>query len=193
MGLRGNAGEPGGGQGGLRFESYCSVVRRDLSTPDNKMPRSNSSRNQCTSEGLPQPVPALVVNSIDLARWRTAGPHSPVMALTFRPVNSHFAAEASRLDLRELHDRDTLDQIRTGMDQYAVLVFRDQPFSDPEQLAFAQRFDGTLHAKTGSRAIARNRFGNEALTDISNIGADGNILQANDRRREYSRRRSSAA
>jgi alpha-ketoglutarate-dependent 2,4-dichlorophenoxyacetate dioxygenase len=34
--------------------------------------------------------------------------------------------------------------------------------------------------------VAKNRFGNEALTDISNIGADGKILSADDRRREYS-------
>jgi alpha-ketoglutarate-dependent 2,4-dichlorophenoxyacetate dioxygenase len=107
------------------------------------------------------------------------------MALTFRPLNPHFAAEVSRLDLRGVRDRDTLDQIRAGMDQYAVLVFRDQPFSDQEQLAFAQRFDGTLHAKTGAAVLGKNRFGNEALTDISNVDEGGELLKSNDRRRMY--------
>jgi alpha-ketoglutarate-dependent 2,4-dichlorophenoxyacetate dioxygenase len=87
--------------------------------------------------------------------------------------------------LREAHNASALAQIRAGMDQYAVLVFRDQPFSDDEQLAFAQRFDGTLHAKTGAAVLAKNRFGNEALTDISNVDESGELLKSGDRRRMY--------
>ena len=71
------------------------------------------------------------------------------------------------------------------MDEFAVLVFRDQPFADAEQLAFAERLDGQLHQGTGSRVIAKSRFGNEALSDISNLDADGEIMQADDRRRQY--------
>jgi len=107
------------------------------------------------------------------------------MSLTFRQLTTHFAAEASPIDLRQVHDRATLDQIRAGMDRYAVLVFREQPLSDAEQLAFAERFDGTLHAKTGASVLGRNRFGNEALTDISNVDEDGALLKSNDRRRMY--------
>ena len=69
------------------------------------------------------------------------------------------------------------------MDKYAVLVFRDQDFTNDEQLDFAQRFDGTLHARTSSAAISGNRFGNEALADVSNVGADGKIRSADDRKR----------
>jgi len=71
------------------------------------------------------------------------------------------------------------------MDEYAVLVFRDQRFTDPEQLAFAERFDGKLHSKTGAAVLGRNRFGDEALTDISNVDETGAILSADDRRRAY--------
>src|SRR5437588_9134480 len=90
------------------------------------------------------------------------------MALSFRRLHPHFAAEVSAIDLRGVADRGTLDEIRAAMDEYAVLVFRDQPFADDEQLAFAKRFDGALHTKTGSAIVKKNRFGNEALTDISN-------------------------
>jgi alpha-ketoglutarate-dependent 2,4-dichlorophenoxyacetate dioxygenase len=107
------------------------------------------------------------------------------MALTFRRLHPHFVAEASSIDLRQAHDPGTLDAIRAGMDEYAVLVFRDQPFSDPEQLAFAERFDGVLHTNTGAAVLGRNRFGNEALTDISNLDEDGAILKSDDRRRMY--------
>ena len=107
------------------------------------------------------------------------------MAPTFRKLHPQFVAEASPLELRQVHDRDTLDAIRAGMDEYAVLIFRDQPFSDAEQLAFAQRFDGTLHTNTGAAVLGKNRFGNEALTDISNLDEDGAILKSDDRRRMY--------
>jgi alpha-ketoglutarate-dependent 2,4-dichlorophenoxyacetate dioxygenase len=97
-----------------------------------------------------------------------------------------FVGEASPIELRAVHDEATLAQIRAGMDQYAVLVFRDQAFTDSEHLAFAQRLDGQLHEGTGSRVITQNRFGNEALSDISNLDKDGEIMQADDRRRQYS-------
>ena len=107
------------------------------------------------------------------------------MALTYHPLHPNFAAEARGVDLRRAGDAATLAALRAGMDEHAVLVFRDQPLSDAEQIAFAQRFDGELHAKTGAAVLGRNRFGNEALTDISNVDADGALLQANDRRRAY--------
>ena len=108
------------------------------------------------------------------------------MALTFRRLHRHFVAEVGPVDLRRVHDRETLAEIRAGMDEHAVLVFRDQPFTDDEQLAFAQRLDGQLHAKTGSSVLYKNRLGNEALTDISNVGEDGELLRSDDRRRMYS-------
>ena len=105
------------------------------------------------------------------------------MPLTFNSLHPLFAAEVSLVDLRTVHDSATLDQIRGGMDQYGVLVFRSQPFKDAEQIDFAQRFDGTLHARTSTAVLTPNRFGNEALSDISNVGANGEILPPNDRRR----------
>jgi alpha-ketoglutarate-dependent 2,4-dichlorophenoxyacetate dioxygenase len=107
------------------------------------------------------------------------------VALTFHKLQAVFAAEAGSIDLQRVHDRSTLDAIRAGMDEFAVLVFRNQPFADEEQLAFAQRFDGTLHSNTGAAVLGKNRFGNEALTDISNLDEGGAILKSQDRRRVY--------
>ena len=105
------------------------------------------------------------------------------MTVTITPLTPGFAGEVGPIDLREVRDRETLEAIRAGMDKYAVLVFRDQDFTNDEQLDFAQRFDGTLHARTSSAAISGNRFGNEALADVSNVGADGKIREASDRKR----------
>ena len=107
------------------------------------------------------------------------------MPLAFRPLHPVFAAEAGPIDLRRVEDRTTLEEIRAGMDRYAVLVFRDQRLEGGEQLAFAERFDGRLHARTGAAVLGRNRFGNEALTDISNVDETGGLMSPEDRRRMY--------
>ena len=107
------------------------------------------------------------------------------MALTFRRLHPHFAAEVSPVDLRRVHDPETLAAIRGGMDEYAVLVFREQPFTDGEQLDFAQRLDGVLHTKLGISALQKNRLGNEALGDISNLDENGEIMKSDNRRRMY--------
>jgi alpha-ketoglutarate-dependent 2,4-dichlorophenoxyacetate dioxygenase len=108
------------------------------------------------------------------------------MTLTFQKLHSCFAAEVGPIELRRVYDADTLAGIRAGMDEYAVLVFRDQPFTDEDQLAFARRLDGELHTKTGARVLVKSRLGNEAVADISNLDEDGGIMKSDDRRRMYS-------
>jgi alpha-ketoglutarate-dependent 2,4-dichlorophenoxyacetate dioxygenase len=108
------------------------------------------------------------------------------MRITFRKLHPHISAEVSAVDLRTVRDRETLDAIRAGMDEHAVLVFHDQKFAGEEQLEFAERFDGALHRKTGISALGKNRFGDEALTDISNVDENGQIRKVEDRRRMYS-------
>ena len=103
--------------------------------------------------------------------------------LTFKPLHPTFMAQASPVDLRQVTDEASLHEIRQAMSRFGVLVFRDQHFDNNEQIEFAKRLDGELHAKTSSRVIAKNRFGNEALTDISNVGPQGQILATDDRRR----------
>jgi alpha-ketoglutarate-dependent 2,4-dichlorophenoxyacetate dioxygenase len=105
------------------------------------------------------------------------------MTLETHKLHPHFAAEVVNLDLRNVHDPVVLAELRAAMDTNAVLVFRRQLFNDDEQLQFAQRLDGVLHTKTSVAVLGKNRFGNEALTDVSNVGDKGEILAADDRRR----------
>ena len=108
------------------------------------------------------------------------------MSITFRKLHPVFAAEVSPIDLRKARDRRTLERIRAGMDEHAVLVFRNQTLTIQEQIDFAQRLDGHLHTKTGISALVKNRLGDVPVGDISNVGEDGKILPAEDRRRIYS-------
>ena len=107
------------------------------------------------------------------------------MTLRFHQLHPQFAAEASAVDLRAVRDDETLEQIRVGMDKHAVLVFRDQAFTSDEQLAFATRLDGEIHRKTGISVLQKSRFGDEALTDVSNVGSSGEVLAPDSRRRLY--------
>ena len=47
------------------------------------------------------------------------------MTVTITPLTPVFAGEVGAIDLRQVHDRQSLEAIRAGMDEYAVLVFRD--------------------------------------------------------------------
>jgi alpha-ketoglutarate-dependent 2,4-dichlorophenoxyacetate dioxygenase len=92
----------------------------------------------------------------------------------------------SGIDLRVANDATTLEEIRTLLDRYAVLVFREQPFEDEEQIAFAQRLDGELVTKVGRSVIDHaRRLKHDALTDISNLDENDAIIDRADRRRMY--------
>ena len=107
--------------------------------------------------------------------------------LQARPLHPLFAGELNGVDVRALDERG-LDELRALMDRYAVLVFREQPFTDDEQAAFAGRLGGgQLVTKVGRSVIDPNkRLKHEALTDISNLDEKNEIMDRADRRRMYS-------
>ena len=108
------------------------------------------------------------------------------MALKIRRLHPTAGGEVTgTIDLNRVTGEAELAAIRAAMDEYAVLVFHDQPFDNDGQTAFAQRLDGELHTKTGTAALQPNRFKNEAISDISNVDAEGQLLDANDRRRLF--------
>jgi alpha-ketoglutarate-dependent 2,4-dichlorophenoxyacetate dioxygenase len=107
------------------------------------------------------------------------------MPVTFRSLHPLFVAEVtSPISLRETFDEETLAQLRAGMDRYAVLVFRGQDFTNQEEMAFAERLDGQLN-RVGV-LNKKNKFGDNALIDISNVDESGDILDTYSRQRMYS-------
>jgi alpha-ketoglutarate-dependent 2,4-dichlorophenoxyacetate dioxygenase len=97
------------------------------------------------------------------------------MALAFEPLHPLFAAEARGLDLRRPIDAAAAATIEAAMDRYAVLVFRDQPLDEDQQLAFTRWF-GPIDV--GLKKVFRgpNRLKREESIDISNVGLDGRVL-----------------
>jgi alpha-ketoglutarate-dependent 2,4-dichlorophenoxyacetate dioxygenase len=96
------------------------------------------------------------------------------MPLTLKLLHPLFAAEASGLDLRRPLPAEDIAAVDRAMDQYAVLVFRDQPMTESEQVACARQF-GPLDAGLRKATGAPTRFRHEELIDISNLTLDGEV------------------
>lgn len=110
------------------------------------------------------------------------------MSLSIQPIDPvsrpFFAGEVSGLDVtRPISDGD-LASINRGMDEFGVLVFHDQPFTDETQLAFGRRF-GTLEQASGDIQQGAHRRLSMELNDISNLDEKGKLLDRNDRRRQF--------
>ena len=104
------------------------------------------------------------------------------MSLQLKPLHPLFAAEATGIDLTKPVDADTVRAIDDAMDKYAVLVFRGQPLTEDQQVAFASSF-GTLDA--GLKKLspgAPSRFKHEVTIDISNVRPEGGLHGAADRK-----------
>ncbi len=104
------------------------------------------------------------------------------MPLSISRLHPVFAGEVSGIDCRRPLGRDAVAAIEAGMDEYAVLVFRDQELSDAEQIAFTRQF-GELerHDTPGHvRKPADHRLG-PGIADFSNLDKTGAIMSAEDR------------
>ena len=108
------------------------------------------------------------------------------MRLEARQLHPFFVGELRGVDVRALDDTG-MDEVRRLMDRHAVLVVREQPFADEEQMEFARRLGGELVTKVGRRVIdAAPRLKDPAMTDISNLDENEQIIARDDRRRMYS-------
>lgn len=98
------------------------------------------------------------------------------MALTFKPLSPVFAAEVSGIDLTKPLSQQDVQAINAGMNEHAVLVFRQQPMTAQQQLNFASSF-GPLDIGLKRVFKRPERLGDERLIDISNVDADGQVTR----------------
>jgi alpha-ketoglutarate-dependent 2,4-dichlorophenoxyacetate dioxygenase len=103
------------------------------------------------------------------------------MALQLTPLHPLFAAEASGVDLREPLDAAERRAIEQAMDRFGVLVFRDQPLDEDQQVGFARCF-GTLDIGLRRATKGPHRFKYDELIDISNVASDNRIAARDSRR-----------
>ena len=105
--------------------------------------------------------------------------------MRFVPIGHEFVAEVTGIDLRVPLDAGATAAIHAAMDRHAVLVFRDQPLNDEEQIAFTKSL-GKIELNTANNVtrLDQRRLGIE-MSDISNLDQRGNLLARDDRRRAF--------
>ena len=67
-----------------------------------------------------------------------------VSGIGIHPVSGALGAEVSGVDLAKHLDDDTVAMFRRAWLEHLVLLFRDQPLTPPQLLAFARRFGHTI-------------------------------------------------
>jgi alpha-ketoglutarate-dependent 2,4-dichlorophenoxyacetate dioxygenase len=108
--------------------------------------------------------------------------------ISIRPADAgrpDFVGEVSGIDLRQPITAAQAAEIDAGMNQYAVLVFRDQAIDDDQQLEFTRHF-GPLETATGDIAQGAERRLRMEINDISNVDKNNEVLARDDRKRLFS-------
>ena len=106
------------------------------------------------------------------------------MAIETQALHPLFVAEMRGVDLRKTPDATLCAAIDAAMNQYAVLVLRDQHLDDEQQLALGRAL-GTLEDMPAQVGMEKQRLRHRELVDISNLEVDGTLLPADDRRRMF--------
>jgi alpha-ketoglutarate-dependent 2,4-dichlorophenoxyacetate dioxygenase len=93
-----------------------------------------------------------------------------------KPLHPLFVAEITGVDLTVPVARDDFRVIWEAFNEYQILVFRDQAFTDETQIAFSRNF-GTLETM---EAHAANNYKPGHIAMMTNLDAQGNLLPLDD-------------
>ncbi|MBK8766036.1 MAG: TauD/TfdA family dioxygenase [Burkholderiaceae bacterium] len=108
------------------------------------------------------------------------------MSIAIRPIHPVFAGEVSGIDLTRELSPEQVQALEAGMDRYAVLLYRDQPLTDEQQMAFSRHFGPLENARGGNIPIkTEDRRLSEGMNDVSNLGKDGRPLARDSRQRLF--------
>ena len=104
------------------------------------------------------------------------------MSLRIMSLKENFAGEVGGVDLRRTLTKTDVEAIEVGMDRFAVLIFRDQPLTDAQQIAFSRHFGAIELAVGGNVTKPEDRRLAAELADVSNLAETNEILDSGDRR-----------
>ena len=94
------------------------------------------------------------------------------MSIRVKLLTGNFAAEINGVNLYEkISERDFSD-IKTAFEEYSILVFRDQPLTDEQQVVFSKRFgdlENTINSKQQGGA-------GKPVTVLTNVGKNGEVI-----------------
>ena len=107
------------------------------------------------------------------------------MSVAIRQVGPCFAGEVQGLDATRLLEPGDIEAIHAGMNEFAVLVIREQALDDAGQLAFTRSL-GELEPALGAslRGPGEQRLPS-SFNDVSNLDQDNRPFARDDRRRLF--------
>ena len=103
------------------------------------------------------------------------------MTLQLEPLHPLFVAQASGIDLTLPVSLRDVKAINAAMNEYAVLVWRGQPLTARQQIAFTESF-GPLDIGLKRVFKRPERLEDERLIDISNVDPEGNVDRRDSRK-----------
>ena len=104
-----------------------------------------------------------------------------MQTLTLSPLHPVFVTEVQGLDLRQPIDSAAAAAIEAALDEFAVLVFRDQVLDESQQMAFTRAL-GPVDMGLLKVLQRRSRFKEAGMIDISNVDLESQILARDDPR-----------
>ena len=107
------------------------------------------------------------------------------MGLTIRRIGPDFVAEVAGLDLTKEISPTDVAALEAGMDTFAVLVFRNQPLTDEQQIVFSRNFGAMENARGGNVTKPPDMRLPAGMNDVSNLGKDGKPLARDSRQRLF--------
>ncbi len=102
------------------------------------------------------------------------------MPLTITPLTPDFCAEISGIDITRPLDDTQFAEIRAAFDAWSILILRDQPIDDDQQIAFSEYF-GPLEPTRSVNPAAGTPFARQSNLDIKT----GEMIPRDDRRMFY--------
>jgi alpha-ketoglutarate-dependent 2,4-dichlorophenoxyacetate dioxygenase len=102
-----------------------------------------------------------------------------------RQIGPCFAAEVTDIDLTRPLTPEEVAAVHAGMDEYAVLVFHDQPVTDEQQLAFTISLGDIEHSIGASLRKPDEYRLPTTFADVSNLDKNNQVYGREDRRRLF--------
>ena len=107
------------------------------------------------------------------------------MGFSINKIHEHFVGVIDGLDLKQTLSNYDVLQLNNALDEFGVLVFRNQILTNEQQIEFSKVF-GTIELAIGGNVTKeKDRRLSLEIADVSNLDKDGKIFTRNDRRRMF--------
>ena len=107
------------------------------------------------------------------------------MGFSINKIHEHFVGVIDGLDLKQTLSNSDVLKLNNALDEFGVLVFRNQILTNEQQIEFSKVF-GTIELAIGGNVTKeKDRRLSLEIADVSNLDKDGKIFTRNDRRRMF--------